>query len=70
MYRHAGIDIYLGTRFQDRGAGTEAVGLLARFCSSGAVTTGSRSARTLVRAGPCGPAPAVMHSQTGGKRGD
>ena len=31
MYRHAGIDIYLGTRFQDRGAGTEAVGLLARF---------------------------------------
>jgi aminoglycoside 6'-N-acetyltransferase len=31
MYRRAGIDIYLGTRFQDRGAGTEAVGLLARF---------------------------------------
>src|SRR5205807_724239 len=24
MYRHAGIDIYLGTRFQGRGAGTEA----------------------------------------------
>jgi aminoglycoside 6'-N-acetyltransferase len=31
MYRHAGIDIYLGRRFQGRGAGTEAVGLLARF---------------------------------------
>ena len=31
MYRHAGIDIYLGGRFQGRGAGTEAVGLLARF---------------------------------------
>ena len=31
MYRHAGIDIYLGSRFQDRGAGREAVGLLARF---------------------------------------
>jgi aminoglycoside 6'-N-acetyltransferase len=31
MYRHAGIDIYLGTRFQGRGAGTEAVALLARF---------------------------------------
>jgi aminoglycoside 6'-N-acetyltransferase len=31
MYRHAGIDIYLGDRFQGHGAGTEAVGLLARF---------------------------------------
>jgi aminoglycoside 6'-N-acetyltransferase len=31
MYRHAGIDIYLGTRFQGHGAGSEAVGLLARF---------------------------------------
>ena len=31
MYRHAGIDIYLGDRFQGQGAGTEAVGLLARF---------------------------------------
>jgi aminoglycoside 6'-N-acetyltransferase len=30
-YRHAGTDIYLGGRFQGRGAGTEAVGLLARF---------------------------------------
>jgi aminoglycoside 6'-N-acetyltransferase len=30
-YRHAGIDLYLGERFQDRGLGTEAVGLLARF---------------------------------------
>jgi aminoglycoside 6'-N-acetyltransferase len=31
MYRHAGIDIYLGTRYQGRGAGTEAVALLARY---------------------------------------
>ena len=31
MYRHAGIDIYLGGRFQGRGAGTEAVRLLAGF---------------------------------------
>ena len=31
MYRHAGIDIYLATRFQDRGAGREAVALLARY---------------------------------------
>jgi aminoglycoside 6'-N-acetyltransferase len=31
MYRHAGIDIYLGTRYQGHGAGREAVGLLARF---------------------------------------
>jgi aminoglycoside 6'-N-acetyltransferase len=31
MYRHAGIDIYLGGRFQGRGAGREAVALLARF---------------------------------------
>src|SRR5215467_7459854 len=31
MYRHAGIDIYLSGRFQGQGAGTEAVGLLARF---------------------------------------
>ncbi|HEY1639521.1 MAG TPA: GNAT family protein [Streptosporangiaceae bacterium] len=31
MYRHAGIDIYLGTRFQGRGAGREAVALLARY---------------------------------------
>jgi aminoglycoside 6'-N-acetyltransferase len=31
MYRHAGIDIYLGSRFQGHGAGSEAVGLLARF---------------------------------------
>ncbi len=34
MYRHAGIDIYLGTRFQGRGAGTEAVALLARYLFS------------------------------------
>jgi aminoglycoside 6'-N-acetyltransferase len=31
MYRHAGIDIYLGDRFQGQGTGPEAVGLLARF---------------------------------------
>ena len=31
MYRHAGIDIYLDSRYQGRGAGSEAVGLLARF---------------------------------------
>ncbi|HEY1318833.1 MAG TPA: GNAT family protein [Streptosporangiaceae bacterium] len=31
MYRHAGIDIYLGGRFQGQGAGREAVGLLAAF---------------------------------------
>jgi aminoglycoside 6'-N-acetyltransferase len=31
MYKHAGIDIYLGTRFQGRGAGTEAVALLAGY---------------------------------------
>ncbi len=31
MYRHAGIDIYLGARGQGQGLGTEAVALLARF---------------------------------------
>jgi aminoglycoside 6'-N-acetyltransferase len=31
QYRHAGIDIYLSARFQGRGAGTEAVALLAGF---------------------------------------
>lgn len=31
MYRHAGIDIFLGQDCQGRGAGTEAIGLLARF---------------------------------------
>jgi aminoglycoside 6'-N-acetyltransferase len=31
MYRHAGIDIYLGARGQGQGFGTEAVALLARF---------------------------------------
>jgi aminoglycoside 6'-N-acetyltransferase len=31
MYRHAGIDIFLGRPYQDQGAGAEAVGLLARF---------------------------------------
>ena len=31
MYRHAGIDIYLGGRFQGRGAGREAVALLAGY---------------------------------------
>jgi len=31
MYRHAGIDIYLGGRFQGHGAGREAVALLARY---------------------------------------
>ena len=31
MYRHAGIDIYLGARFQGQGAGREAVALLARY---------------------------------------
>jgi aminoglycoside 6'-N-acetyltransferase len=30
-YRQAGIDIFLGARFQDRGAGREALALLARF---------------------------------------
>jgi aminoglycoside 6'-N-acetyltransferase len=30
-YRHAGIDIYLGSRYQGQGAGAEAIGLLARF---------------------------------------
>jgi aminoglycoside 6'-N-acetyltransferase len=30
-YRHAGIDIFLGHRFTGRGAGREAVALLARF---------------------------------------
>jgi aminoglycoside 6'-N-acetyltransferase len=31
MYRHAGIDLYLATRFQGRNAGPEAVTLLARY---------------------------------------
>ncbi len=31
MYRHAGIDVYLGGRYQGRGVGTEAVALVARF---------------------------------------
>ena len=31
MYRHAGIDIYLGARYQGRGVGTEVVGMVARF---------------------------------------
>jgi aminoglycoside 6'-N-acetyltransferase len=30
-YRHAGIDIFLGTRWQGRGLGAEAVGLLAMY---------------------------------------
>ncbi|MCK9893680.1 GNAT family N-acetyltransferase [Frankia sp. AgB32] len=30
-YRHAGIDVFLGGRFQDRGVGTTAILLLARF---------------------------------------
>jgi aminoglycoside 6'-N-acetyltransferase len=30
-YRHAGIDIFLGTRWQGRGLGAEAVGLLATY---------------------------------------
>jgi aminoglycoside 6'-N-acetyltransferase len=35
QYRHAGIDIYLGGRFQGRGVGTRAVGLVARFLCAG-----------------------------------
>jgi aminoglycoside 6'-N-acetyltransferase len=31
MYRHAGIDIFLGTASQGQGVGPEAIGLLARF---------------------------------------
>jgi aminoglycoside 6'-N-acetyltransferase len=31
QYRHAGIDIYLGKRWQNRGLGTEAIRLVARF---------------------------------------
>ncbi len=31
MYRHAGIDIFVTGRQHDRGVGTEAVGLLARY---------------------------------------
>ena len=31
QYRHAGIDIFLGGRYQGQGAGVEAIGLLARF---------------------------------------
>lgn len=30
-YRHAGIDIYLGSRYQGQGAGAEAIALLASF---------------------------------------
>jgi aminoglycoside 6'-N-acetyltransferase len=30
-YRHAGIDMYLGARYQGLGLGPEAIGLLARF---------------------------------------
>jgi aminoglycoside 6'-N-acetyltransferase len=30
-YRHAAIDVYVGARFQNRGLGTEAIELLARF---------------------------------------
>lgn len=30
-YRHAGIDIYLGERWQGRGLGAEAIRLVARF---------------------------------------
>jgi len=35
MYRHAGIDVYLSDRYQGRGVGTEAVGMLARFLIQG-----------------------------------
>jgi aminoglycoside 6'-N-acetyltransferase len=31
MYRHAGIDIFLGPAYQGRGVGPEAIGLLVRF---------------------------------------
>jgi aminoglycoside 6'-N-acetyltransferase len=31
MYRHAGIDIFLGHSYQGQGVGPEAIGLLARF---------------------------------------
>jgi RimJ/RimL family protein N-acetyltransferase len=31
MYHHAGIDIYLGAHWQDRGLGSEAIRLLAQF---------------------------------------
>ena len=31
IYRHAGIDIFLGGRYQGQGAGAEAISLLARF---------------------------------------
>jgi aminoglycoside 6'-N-acetyltransferase len=31
MYRHAGIDIFLGQSYQGHGVGAEAIGLLARF---------------------------------------
>jgi aminoglycoside 6'-N-acetyltransferase len=31
QYRHAGIDVYLSHRFQGRGLGVEAIGLVARF---------------------------------------
>jgi aminoglycoside 6'-N-acetyltransferase len=31
MYRHAGIDIFLGDSYQGSGVGPEAIGLLARF---------------------------------------
>jgi aminoglycoside 6'-N-acetyltransferase len=35
MYRHAGIDLCLGERYQGRGVGTEAVGMVARFLIEG-----------------------------------
>lgn len=31
VYHHAGIDVYLGARWQSRGLGTEAIRLVARF---------------------------------------
>ena len=65
QYRHAGIDIYLSGRFQGRGAGAEAVALLAGFLFERRVTTGSRSTRRRPMTGPSGATPRWASARPG-----
>ena len=57
MDRHAGIDIYPGTRFRGQSAGTRRSRCWPGTCSRSAATTGSRSTRPPVTNGPSAATP-------------
>ena len=65
MYRHAGIGIYLGTRFQGPDASTRRSRCWPGTCSSNAATTGSRLIRRPITNGPSAAMPGWASGRSG-----